>query len=117
MRGRRGAFLPLVLVALLLTGGMTVFSFALVETITETVRFRVDDELLMSAAVSGIERGKMLLEEKFTSASVPPQRREPASTLSVEDLSPPFSALLIEGCEDRFFIDPPGAEVMVTVYD
>ncbi|NCA83842.1 MAG: hypothetical protein EOM72_14100, partial [Opitutae bacterium] len=79
MRKRRGAALALSLVLLALAGGMVAISLDLVERITETTGLRIDDELMLNAAVSGVERGKALLEARRLSVGRLPRRDEPES--------------------------------------
>lgn len=116
MRKRRGAALALSLVLLALAGGMVAISLDLVERITETTGLRIDDELMLNAAVSGVERGKALLEARRLSVGRLPRRDEPESVLSAGEMLPPFDALKVAGCVD-YFVTLNGVVVHVTVYD
>lgn len=116
---RNGVALPLSLVMLLVAGILVGVSMYIVENMVSVSMMKSRDELLMNAALAGIERGKIWLTESVrTTGGVPPRRGY--ADLSQSDLSSRIiQPLLARNGIDEALLDDEidGVRYQFAVYD
>ncbi len=103
LRKRRAMALPLALVVLLVAGVLVAGSMYLIENMTSVNQAKVDDELRMNAANSGIEAGKRWVFQSI-GGSVALRRRpdwgkELSATAVISDLQVARFSSVVDGVD------------------
>ena len=113
---RRGMALAVSLIVLLVAGMMVGVSMYLVENMMGTTQMKINDEVLLNAALSGVEKGKELLFQKKETDKALPRRSDPETGIAGADLKPPFDVLKVD-VGGTTFTTPEGVQVDFVVYD
>ena len=112
---RRSAMaLPLALIVLLVAGVMVSVSLYFIQNMATVSRMKTEDEILLNAALDGVERGKTWIFSEVDSGRMPTYTTQAGSGDLGAVTAPDFSELFVA---EPLSYDVEGAAVVVRIYD
>ena len=112
---RRSAMaLPLALIVLLVAGVMVSVSLYFIQNMATVSRMKTEDEILLNAALDGVDRGKTWIFSEVDSGRMPTYTTQAGSGDLGSVTAPYFSELLVA---TPLSYDLDGVGVVVRIYD
>ena len=113
-KNRIAMALPLSLIVLLVAGVMVSVSLYFIQNMATVSRMKTEDEILLIAALDGVERGKTWIFSEVDSGRMPTYTTQSGSGDLGAVTAPAFSELFVA---EPLSYDVEGAAVVVRIYD
>jgi len=111
---RIGMALPLTLVVLVVAGAMVAVSMYFIENMMSTTQMKLDNEMLMNAALAGVEKGKQWVLEEIAKPAATSELK-PSPVISI-DVTGDFDDLKLKSFSDTVGDIPVETDIFFLLY-